>query len=412
MHVPTKTVVKSLTASSFIQSVMWGDDWFYFWRRRHVVRSLVAWALRLGIILAVGMITMSSLLLVGKTRVEVAEGGEKELRAVILRTHPPPAELLTSPKTVSVARDSDEVVGMENNMIVPRSQVLPGCPSTPPHLLGQVEVAENVSLVEAEARLGPQVKRGGFSWPAKCEARFKVAIIVPYRDRQHQVGPFLNHMHTFLRRQQLNYSIYFVEQYGSDLFNRARLLNVGFLEARKEGPWDCYAFHDVDMLPENDFHLYHCSPQPRHLAVATSNNNYRSSHSLRYNTYFGGACLMTEAHIKRVNGWSNIYWGWGGEDDDMWRRIAFTDMAVWRYPARYARYKMIRHKPQVVNKHRYKVLARNTGKFPTDGLNSLTYTLKSVTRYPLYTHILADIGSSNENILTHKKTPIGDAQKS
>nr|XP_045593571.1 beta-1,4-galactosyltransferase 3-like [Procambarus clarkii] len=262
---------------------------------------------------------------------------------------------------------------------------------------GKVEVEEAVSVGEAEARHAQLVRPGGFWSPQHCVARWSLALIVPYRDRQHQVGAFLNHMHPFLQRQQLNYSIYFIEQEGMDLFNRARLLNVGFLEARKEGPWDCYAFHDVDMLPENDFHLYHCSAQPRHLAVATSNNNYRSSHNLPYNTYFGGACLMTEGHIRKVNGWSNIYWGWGAEDDDMWRRIAFADMAVWRYPPHYARYKMIKHKSQVVNQNRYKMLERNTGRFIIDGLNSLNYTVKATTRYPLYTHILADIGSSNEN---------------
>lgn len=74
-----------------------------------------------------------------------------------------------------------------------------------------------------------------------------------------------------------------------------------------------------------------------------------SSLSVPYDRYFGGACLMKEGHIRRVNGWSNVYWGWGGEDDDMWRRIVFTDMAIWRYPAPYARYRMIKHKKQEIN---------------------------------------------------------------
>ncbi|XP_045107274.1 beta-1,4-N-acetylgalactosaminyltransferase bre-4-like [Portunus trituberculatus] len=272
--------------------------------------------------------------------------------------------------------------------------VLPGCPSTPPGLLGRLQVEEQVEEAEAERRVRG-VRQGGFWWPVVCEARWRVAIIVPYRDRASQIGPFLNHMHPFLQRQQLNYSIYFVEQQGTDLFNRARLLNVGFLEAKKEGPWDCYAFHDIDMLPLNDLHLYHCSPQPRHLAVAPSSHKYKSAHHMPYKQYFGGACMMTEGHLRKVNGWSNIYWGWGGEDDDMYRRMQLTDLAVWRYPARYALYKMITHKPQKINPNRYQILQRNTGRYPKDGLSTINYTIKSTIRKPLYTHLLADVGSSD-----------------
>ena len=59
------------------------------------------------------------------------------------------------------------------------------------------------------------------------------------------------------------------------MFNRAKLLNVGYVEALKRQPYDCFAFHDIDMIPEDDRHLYHCSQQPRHLLVACSNNKYK-----------------------------------------------------------------------------------------------------------------------------------------
>lgn len=53
--------------------------------------------------------------------------------------------------------------------------------------MGQLEVVENVTVEEAEGRQEGHVRRGGFWWPGDCVARWKVAIIVPYRDRQHQV---------------------------------------------------------------------------------------------------------------------------------------------------------------------------------------------------------------------------------
>ncbi|XP_069184384.1 beta-1,4-galactosyltransferase 4-like [Procambarus clarkii] len=277
---------------------------------------------------------------------------------------------------------------------------LPGCPSTPPHLRGNLAIEEKVNMSEAEARHRAGVMQGGFSSPQHCVARWSLAVIVPYRNRETQIGAFLNHMHPFLQRQQLNYSIYFVEQEGAAPFNRASLLNVGFKEARKEGPWDCYAFHDIDLLPENDFHLYHCSPQPRHLAVALSTFNYRNP----YHSYFGGGCLMMESHILKVNGWSNMYWGWGGEDDDMWNRVTSSDMTVWRYPNPYVRYKMIQHRPAAPSQERYKLLAQSVERLRTDGLNSLRYSVITTTRYPLYTNILAHISPSAPNIFTTVKS--------
>ncbi len=44
-----------------------------------------------------------------------------------------------------------------------------------------------------------------------------------------------------------------VEQAGQDDFNRAALMNVGFLEATQRRPdLDCFVFHDVDLVPEDD----------------------------------------------------------------------------------------------------------------------------------------------------------------
>lgn len=47
--------------------------------------------------------------------------------------------------------------------------------------------------------------------PENCKARHKVAILVPYRDRDTHLRIFINHMHSFLIRQQLEYGIYIVE---------------------------------------------------------------------------------------------------------------------------------------------------------------------------------------------------------
>ena len=35
-------------------------------------------------------------------------------------------------------------------------------------------------------------------------------------------------------------------------FNRAMLLNIGFVEATQDEAWQCCIFHDVDLIPEDD----------------------------------------------------------------------------------------------------------------------------------------------------------------
>lgn len=56
------------------------------------------------------------------------------------------------------------------------------------------------------------VTQGGVWRPIRCQARQKVAIIVPFRDREQHLPIFLQHMHTMLHRQQLEYRILVIEQ--------------------------------------------------------------------------------------------------------------------------------------------------------------------------------------------------------
>lgn len=91
----------------------------------------------------------------------------------------------------------------------------PFCPFVSPFLVGQVNVDENVlNQVDLDEKFsgdfGPM--SGGHWRPKDCIAQSKVAIIVPYRDRDLHLRLFLNHMHSFLRKQLIEYSIYIIEE--------------------------------------------------------------------------------------------------------------------------------------------------------------------------------------------------------
>ena len=113
------------------------------------------------------------------------------------------------------------------------------------------------------------------------------------------------------------------------------MFNVGFREALNDNPdWECFIFHDVDLMPEDDRNLYTCPVlQPRHMSAAVDTMNY----TLMYESLFGGVSALSKKHFERVNGYSNQFWGWGGEDDDMWSRIKNAKLNVTRYPLDIAR---------------------------------------------------------------------------
>ena len=47
---------------------------------------------------------------------------------------------------------------------------------------------------------------------------------------------------------------------------------------------------------------------------------FTAAHRLPYSYLVGGVFSISKDHFIRVNGYSNLYWGWGGEDDDMAHR--------------------------------------------------------------------------------------------
>ena len=119
-----------------------------------------------------------------------------------------------------------------------------------------------------EDRYGSYIQPGGHWFPSKCRADQRVAIIICYRDREQHFKMLLDHLHPFFQQQQLDYTIFVVNQHGQQSFNRGALFNAGFLEARKLHPFTCFIFHDVDLVPEDTRNLYKCTDQPRHMWVA------------------------------------------------------------------------------------------------------------------------------------------------
>jgi beta-1,4-galactosyltransferase 1/beta-1,4-galactosyltransferase 2 len=89
--------------------------------------------------------------------------------------------------------------------------------------------------------------------------------------------------------------------------------------------------HDVDLLPENDGNFYSCEPiHPKHTTTRVRQVFNTRGYNRYYEFLIGGVLLLTLDMYKTVNGFSNLYWGWGGEDDDLSLRFIERRMCVVR----------------------------------------------------------------------------------
>ncbi|XP_043283084.1 beta-1,4-galactosyltransferase 1-like isoform X1 [Venturia canescens] len=234
-------------------------------------------------------------------------------------------------------------------------------------------------------RLG--ILPGGQWKPLNCHPLFNVAIILPYRNRHAQLTIFMNYIHPFLQAQNLDYRIFVIEQSPVREFNRAKLFNVGYAEANKINDFHCFIFQDIDLIPQNPDNIYACTKMPRHMS--SSVNTFR--YNLPYTGLFGGAIALTKKQFETANGFSNVFYGWGGEDDDFYSRLQARGLKVTRFGPTIAQYYMLRHKKEKPSSTRFSKLEIAARRYYTDGLNNLEYKVLNHQLRPLYSWILADV---------------------
>nr|XP_061793511.1 beta-1,4-galactosyltransferase 7-like [Nerophis lumbriciformis] len=151
----------------------------------------------------------------------------------------------------------------------------------------------------------------------------KLALVVPFRERFEELLVFVPFMHAFLNQKKIAHQILVINQLDRYRFNRASLINVGYLESANDT--DYLAMHDVDLLPLNDALDYSFPADgPFHVASPDLHPIYH------YKRYVGGILLLTKKHYKMCNGMSNRFWGWGREDDEFYRRLRKANLQLFR----------------------------------------------------------------------------------
>ena len=143
----------------------------------------------------------------------------------------------------------------------------------------------------------------------------KLGVCVPYRNREAHLKEFVPKVGAYLESKGIDYCMYFAHQVDDKLFNRGATKNVAAKHAFEDG-CDYIVWHDIDMIPEEGCDYSYPSKTPIHIATNISQMEYK----LKYQEYFGGAVLFNKEQVERTNGYSNDYWDWGMEDDDLfWR---------------------------------------------------------------------------------------------
>jgi beta-1,4-galactosyltransferase 2 len=115
-----------------------------------------------------------------------------------------------------------------------------------------------------------------------------------------------------------------------------------------------------------------------HLAGRCEQHRFRRP----YPNYFGGVLLMNKAVFFAINGFSNLYRGWGKEDDDLYGRVRLSGVRITFKPYRFrslphdASYRC-NHRRFAANCARYDRMARGEIDFLHEGVNSLSCRLLS-----------------------------------
>ncbi|KAM7161477.1 beta-1,4-galactosyltransferase 7 isoform 2-T2 [Macrochelys suwanniensis] len=205
----------------------------------------------------------------------------------------------------------------------------------------------------------------------------RLALLIPFRERFEELLAFVPHMHRFLSRKRIRHHIFVLNQVDHYRFNRASLINVGFLESGNDT--DYIAMHDVDLLPRNE-ELDYGFPEagPFHVASPELHPLYH------YKTYVGGILLLTKQHYEMCNGMSNRFWGWGREDDEFYRRIKGAGLQLFRPAGIKTGYKTFQHlhDPAWRKRDQKRIATQKQEQFKVDrdgGLNNVRYRIESRT---------------------------------
>ena len=171
-----------------------------------------------------------------------------------------------------------------------------------------------------------------------------LSLIVAYRDpgddsRKTQLNIFIQQMNAIFQKRT-NLHIYIIEQESERddydelhpllqqsnsrmaKFNLGRLKNIGFqLASEKFGDLEnsYYILSDIDLIPSHD--LIHSYLEYPNDVIHLGNQGTRYNLSGTDKNFLGGVISLNKKDFIKCNGFPNNFWGWGGEDNVLQKRL-------------------------------------------------------------------------------------------
>ena len=146
-------------------------------------------------------------------------------------------------------------------------------------------------------------------------------VIIPIRDREKELDILTDKLVDIFKKQNIQYNIIIIEQCDGKKFNKGKISNVGFLEAERMNFSDNYLFNDVDVFPINDKIIDY----KFHKKIK---NSEIIRHPYGHKHCFSCFFLITGTIFKKINGYSNNFWGWGGEDTNLEHRARALEIKI------------------------------------------------------------------------------------
>ena len=253
--------------------------------------------------------------------------------------------------------------------------------------------------------------------------RRRIVIGVPYRNRPEQLKKFLARLPPFLegcgsKSMSLVHIIIAEQSCDGNKFNRGAMLNASLrIDAAVERALrgsalsrslrvkdvpesgiddaaldpDSFISHDVDLIPEGGElrDMYLSSPSSGvavHLAALWGRYSSRD--------YVGGVLCLHPSDYRKVNGYPNRFWGWGGEDDALRTRMnvcgvrvhkprrtgseRYTDLESMTLKQKLDYLRANRH---LKNMRKWEDGSRDAMEWQQDGYNSVRFVVTSVERH-------------------------------
>lgn len=142
---------------------------------------------------------------------------------------------------------------------------------------------------------------------------YKNIIVIPYRNRAEHLKYFINKTVPLIKETMPETKVIVVEQTEGKLFNRGKILNVGFKEYMDKTEY--FITHDVDINPTQK-----CLK--KYYNLETDKDTIIGIYTSCCDT-LGGIIKLTNTCINQINGFPNNFWGWGVEDKALQNRALF-----------------------------------------------------------------------------------------